>query len=53
MKRLNIDILGVSEVRWSENGDLYSDDNCIIYSGGETPGRAGVGFIINKNGATK
>ncbi|VVC29974.1 Endonuclease/exonuclease/phosphatase,Reverse transcriptase domain [Cinara cedri] len=46
--RLDIDILGVSEVRWSGNGDFWSDDYRVIYSGDETPGRAGVGFIINK-----
>jgi len=44
--RLDIDILGVSKVRWLGNGDFWSDDYRIIYSGDETPGRAGVGFII-------
>jgi len=48
MMRLDIDILGVSEVRWSGNDDFWSDDYRVIYSGDETPGRAVVGFIINK-----
>ncbi|VVC26960.1 Endonuclease/exonuclease/phosphatase [Cinara cedri] len=48
MMRLDIDILGVSEVRWSGNGDFWSDDYRVIYFDDETPGRAGVGFIINK-----
>lgn len=46
--RLDIDILEVSEVRWLGNGDFWSGDYRIIYSGDETPGRSGVGFIINK-----
>jgi len=48
MKRLNIDILGVSETRWAENGDFWSDDYRVIYSGGERTGSTGVGVIINK-----
>ncbi|KAL4083943.1 hypothetical protein QTP88_029259 [Uroleucon formosanum] len=48
MTRLNIDILGVSETRWAGNGDFWSDDYRVIYSGGERTGRAGVGVIINK-----
>lgn len=48
IKRLDEHILGVSEVRWSGNGDFCSNDYRVIYSGGETPGREGVEFIINK-----
>jgi len=31
MTRLDVDILGVSEIRWSGNGDFWSDDYRIIY----------------------
>lgn len=48
MKRLDIDILEVSEVRWSGNGDFWSIDYRVIYFSGETSGREGAGFIINK-----
>jgi len=48
MMRLDIDILGVCEVRWSGNGDFWLDDYRVIYSGDETPGRVGVGFIKKK-----
>lgn len=32
--RFDVDILGVSELRWSGNRDFWSDDYCVIYSGG-------------------
>ena len=35
MKRLNIDIMGLSEVRWKESGDYTDGDTRVIYSGGE------------------
>jgi hypothetical protein len=41
MKRLDTNILEVSEVRWSGNGDFWSNDLRVIYSGDEKLGRAG------------
>lgn len=48
MMRLDKDRLGVSKVRWPGNGDFWSGNHLVIYSDDETPGRSGVGFIINK-----
>jgi len=48
MIRLKIDILGISEVRWPNNGDFWSNEFRIIYLGGGVPGRAGIGFVLNK-----
>lgn len=52
MKRLKIDILRISEMRWNliVIGDLISGDYRVIYSGGDN-GRNRVGIILNKNWA--
>ncbi|XP_060873976.1 craniofacial development protein 2-like [Metopolophium dirhodum] len=47
MERLKIDILGISERRWSGQGDFISGDYRVIYYGGDN-GRNGVRFILNK-----
>ena len=49
MARVNIDILGTSEIKWTEMGEFNSDDNCIYYCGQEPPRRNGVAIIINKS----
>ena len=36
MARLNIDILGISELRWTGMGEFNSDDRCIYYCGQES-----------------
>jgi hypothetical protein len=48
MKRVEINIQGLIEVIWSGNGDFWSDDYHVTYSGDEKLGRTGTGFIINK-----
>ena len=48
MARMNIDILGISELKWTGMGELNSDDHCICYFGQESLGRNGVALIINK-----
>ena len=48
MARANIDILGISEVKWTGMGEFNSDDHCIYYCGQESLRRNGVGIIINK-----
>ena len=46
--RVNIDILGISELRWSGMGDLNSDDYYIYYCGLGSLRRNGVAIIVNK-----
>ena len=36
MARLNVDILGISEFRWTGMGEFNSDDHCIYYCGQES-----------------
>lgn len=47
MSRLNIDILGLCEVRWEGSGDYWSDDFRIIYTG-DKQGSNGTAIILNK-----
>jgi hypothetical protein len=47
MKRAEINILGMSEVRWKGVGEFTSDEYRIIYSGGET-GHRGVAVILDR-----
>ena len=48
MARVNIDILGTSEIKWTEMGEFNSDDHCIYYCGQESLRRNGVAIIVNK-----
>ena len=48
MTRVNIDILGISELRWTGMGEFNSDDHYIYYCGQESPRRNGVAIIVNK-----
>ena len=48
MARVNINILGVNELRWTGMGELNSDDHYIYYCGQESLGRNGVAVIVNK-----
>ena len=48
MTRVNIDILGISELRWTGIGELNSDDLYIYYCGQESLRRNGVAIIVNK-----
>ena len=48
MARVNIDILGISEPRWTEMGEFNSDDHYIHYCGQESLRRNGVAIIVNK-----
>ena len=42
MTRVNIDILGISELKWTGMGEFNSDDHCIYYCGQESLRRNGV-----------
>ena len=48
MARVNVDILGISELKWSGMGDLNSDDHYIYYCGQESLRRNGVAIMVNK-----
>ena len=48
MARVNIDVLGISELKWTGMGEFNSDDRCIYYCGQESLRRNGVDIIVNK-----
>ena len=48
MVRENIDILGISEQKWTGRGQFNSDDHYIYYDGQESLRRNGVALIVNK-----
>ena len=48
MARVSIDILGISELKWTGMGEFNSDDHYIYYRGQESLGRNGVATIVNK-----
>ena len=48
MARVNIDILGISELKWTEMGEFNSDDHYIYYGGQESLRRNGVAIMVNK-----
>ena len=48
MVRVNIDILGISELQWNGMGEFNSDDRYIYYCGQESLRRNGVAIIVNK-----
>ena len=45
---MNIDILGISKLKWTVMGEFRSDDHYIYYCGQESLRRNGVAIIINK-----
>ena len=47
MARVNIDILAISELKWTEMGEFSSDDHYIYYCGQESLRRNGVALIVN------
>ena len=48
MARVNINILGISELKWTGMGEFYSDDHYIYYCGQESLRRNGVAIMVNK-----
>ena len=49
MARVNIDILGISELKWTGMGEFNSEDHYIYYCGQESFRRNGVAIIVNKS----
>ena len=48
MARVNIDILGISELKWTGMGEFNSGDHYIYYCGQESLRRNGVAIMVNK-----
>ena len=48
MARVNVDILGISELKWTGMGKFNSQDNYIYYCGQESLRRNGVAIMVNK-----
>ena len=49
MARVNIDILGISELKWTGMGEFISDNHYIYYCGQESLTRNGIAIIVNKS----
>ena len=49
MARVNINILGISKLKWTGMGEFNSDDHYIYYCGQESLRRNGVAIIVNKS----
>ena len=49
MASLNIDILGISEIKWTGMGEFNSEDHYIYYCGQESLRKNGVTIIVKKN----
>ena len=47
--RMNNDILGINELKWTGMGEFNSDDHYIYYCGQESLRRNGVAIIVNKS----
>ena len=48
MARVNVDILGISELKWTGKGEFNSDDHYIYYCGQESLRRNGVAIMVTK-----
>ena len=48
MTRVNVNILGMSKLKWTEMGEFNSDDHYIYYFGQESLRRNGVAIMANK-----
>ena len=48
MARVNVNILGISELKWTGMGEFNSDDHYIYYCGQESLRRNGVDIMVNK-----
>ena len=48
MARVNVNILGIRELKWTRLGEFNSDDHYIYYCGQESLRRNGVAIMVNK-----
>ena len=49
MARVNVDILGISELKWTGMDEFNSDDHYIYYCGQESVRRNGVALMVNRS----
>ena len=49
MARVNVNILGISEQKWTGVGEFNSDDHYIYYCGQESLRRNGVAIMVNRS----
>ena len=49
MARVNVNILRISEIKWTGMGEFNSDGHCIYYYGQESLRRNGITIIVNKS----
>ena len=48
MARVNVDIPGINQLKWTGMGEFNSDDHCIYYFGQVSLRRNGVAIMVNK-----
>ena len=48
MARVNVNILGISELKWTRMGEFNSDDHYIYYCGQESLKRNGIAIMVKK-----
>ena len=48
MERVNVNILGISELKWTGMGEFTSDDHYIYYCGQESLRKNGVAIMVNR-----
>ena len=46
--KVNVDLLGISKLKWTEMGEFNSDDHYIYYCGQESLRRNGVAIMVNR-----
>ena len=49
MARVNVNILGISKLKWTEMGEFNSDEHYIYYRGQQSLRRNGAAIIVNKS----
>ena len=53
MRRNKVDVMGISEVRWKQSGELMSDEFRMFYSSGDAKGNHGVGEVLGPRARDK
>ena len=48
MPRVNVDILGISELKWTGMGEFHSDEHYLYYCRQESLRKIGVAIMVNK-----